>query len=152
MFKSIVVGTDGSVPAQRAVRTAVELARMCSAALHVVTAYRLPHEMLLVGPMGVGLVPVERDDEVRSEVERMLATLAEEIRDQGVAVTTHALRQHPVAAILDVQDQQKADLIVVGNRGLQQSRSFVGQVLHHAPCTVLVVDTGTSQRDGGAQT
>ncbi len=40
IFSSVVVGTDGSETAAEAVRRAVELAKMCGATLHIVTAYK----------------------------------------------------------------------------------------------------------------
>ena len=55
MFRTIVVGTDGSRTADRAMRKATDLARLCSARLHVVTAYRLQADMTVIGPMGIAL-------------------------------------------------------------------------------------------------
>ena len=42
MYKTLVVGTDGSPTADKAVQAAAELARSLSAALHIVTAFRAP--------------------------------------------------------------------------------------------------------------
>jgi nucleotide-binding universal stress UspA family protein len=60
-------------------------------------------------------------------------------------VTTHAVAAHPATAILSVAEAVGADLIVVGNRGMQGTRRVLGSVpnhiSHHAHCDVLVVDT-----------
>ncbi len=139
LFNSIVVGTDGSATAREAVRTASELARLGRAELHVVSAYRLPE----IG--GTSMIPFGTDEEIRAGVEAMLESLAKEIADDGVAVTTHACPQGAAAAILDVAEAQQADLIVVGNRGMQGPRRFLGSVpnsvTHHAACAVLIVNT-----------
>src|SRR5260370_29592574 len=42
MYKTLVVGTDGSPTADKAVQAAAELARSLGAALHIVTAFRAP--------------------------------------------------------------------------------------------------------------
>ena len=52
----------------------------------------------------------------------------------------------PVDAIIDVADEENADVIVVGNRGMGGAKRFVlgsvpNAVSHHAPCHVLIVHT-----------
>ena len=49
-------------------------------------------------------------------------------------------------AILDVAEEQAADLIVVGNKGMTGAKRFLlgsvpNKVSHHAPCSVLIVRT-----------
>lgn len=147
MFTSIVVGTDGSATAGEAVRAATELAKLCAAHLHVVSAYRIFGDMVVVAPglEETMLAAAGTDDQIRSDVEAMLHGLAKEIEEQGVAVTTYASSENAVHAILDVAERQGAGLIVVGNRGMHSSRPLLGSVpnnvVHHAPCSVLVVHT-----------
>jgi len=146
MFRTIVVGTDGSRTADRAMRKATDLARLCSARLHVVTAYRLQADMTVIGPMGIALGA--DDEKVRSEVEAMLHGREKEISAEGVAVSVHAIAGRAVDAILDVADQEHADVIVLGNRGVQGSRPSLGSVpfnvLQHARCAVIVFPTSTT--------
>jgi nucleotide-binding universal stress UspA family protein len=141
MYRSIVVGTDGSPPAQRAVAAAAELAKLCGARLHLVTAYRLPAQMTVAGATAErGVLPRPgAEEDVRTEVESMLATLAKEIEAEGIDVTTHARLDAPVRAILDVAGREGAELIVVGNRGLLGGVPI--NVTHRAACSVLVVHT-----------
>ena len=146
MFTSIVVGTDGSGPAREAVRTATEMARMCGARLHVVSAYRVFGDMVVVSPGAEDTVLTAAGAEagVRDGVEEMLAALATEVEAAGVPVTTHATSMNAAEAILDVARREGADLIVVGNRGMSNPRFLGGvpnNVVHHAPCSVLVVHT-----------
>ena len=54
-------------------------------------------------------------------------------------------------AILDVAEEQRADLIVVGNKGMTGAKRFLlgsvpNKVSHHAPCSVLIVRTHRSAR------
>jgi nucleotide-binding universal stress UspA family protein len=61
-------------------------------------------------------------------------------------VQTHASEGDPADAILDVAEEIKADLIVVGNKGMTGARRFLlgsvpNNVSHHAPCSVIIVKT-----------
>jgi nucleotide-binding universal stress UspA family protein len=151
VFTSIVVGTDGSAPAREAVRVATEMARLCAARLHVVSAYRVFDDMVLVAP-GLdekALGETGTEERVRADIEAMLGGLAQELEAEGVVVTTYASSDNPAQAILDVADCRRADLIVVGNRGTGNPGvlgSVPGNVVHLAPCSVLVVHTWPMRR------
>jgi nucleotide-binding universal stress UspA family protein len=146
MFGSIVVGTDGSDTAKEAVRQATELAQSLRAVLHVVSAYE---------PVPEGRLRAERQavpDDVqwsinpREDVEATLSDAAESIRGAGVQVETFAREGDPADAILDVAEEQNADLIVVGNKGMTGAKRFLlgsvpNKVSHHAPCSVLIIRT-----------
>lgn len=144
MFETIVVGTDGSTTAYQAVRAAADLAQQCSARLHIVSGYRPPDDMTVIGPMGAAL-GVGSEEEIRAEIEAMLETLGKEISAQGIQVSLHVVAARAAHAILDVADQVQADLIVLGNRGVQGPRPFLGSVpfnvLQHARCAVVVFPT-----------
>ena len=146
MFRSIVVGTDGSETAAEAVRQAAELARIVGARLHVVSAYepvgnaRLPEERERV-PAGLGWMVNARED-----VEPALERAAGSLRATGLEVVTHARQGDPADAILDVAEEQEADLVVVGNKGMSGAKRFLlgsvpNKVSHHAPCTVMIIRT-----------
>jgi nucleotide-binding universal stress UspA family protein len=67
-------------------------------------------------------------------------------RQAGVEVTTHPREGDPADAILDVAEERKADLIVVGNKGMTGAARFLlgsvpNKVSHHAPCGVYIVRT-----------
>ncbi len=125
---------------------AAEMARRDGAELHVVSAYRVLGDMLLVGG-GVettAAAGLEVEQQIRAGVEAMLDDLAKELAAEGVAVTTHLSGERPVPAILDVAERYEADLIVVGNRGARDPKvlgSVPQKVVHLAPCSVLVVHT-----------
>jgi nucleotide-binding universal stress UspA family protein len=146
MFESIVVGTDGSQTAGEAVRQATALARLTGARVHVVSAYessgsaRLRDERRKV-PEDMQWMVNPRDD-----AERALKEAAESVRDAGLEVSTYARQGDPADAILDVAEEQNADTIVVGNKGMSGAKRFLlgsvpNKVSHHAPCTVVIIRT-----------
>ena len=146
MFGSIVVGTDGSETAGEAVRQATDLAKAVGARIHLVSAFepvgnqRLREEQTQV-----------RDDmqwmvNQREDVEATLRTAAERIEEAGVQAETYARQGDPADAILDVAEEQNADLIIVGNKGMTGAKRFLlgsvpNKVSHHAPCSVLIIRT-----------
>ena len=146
MFKAIVVGTDGSQTATEAVRQAVELAKSLSAKLELVSAYepvsdqRLREERTEV-PDDVSWMVNPRED-----VDATLRDAAEVAKGAGVEVETYARQGDPADAILDVAEEQSADLIIVGNKGMTGAKRFLlgsvpNKVSHHAPCSVLIIRT-----------
>jgi nucleotide-binding universal stress UspA family protein len=146
MFASIVVGTDGSDTAKSAVRYAIDLARELGAQLHLVSAYEpVPSHRLrerrMAMPDDVQWAVSDRDD-----VMALLQEAAEDARLAGVAAELFARQGDAADAIIDVAEEQGADLIVVGNRGMTGAKRFLlgsvpNRVSHHAPCSVLIVRT-----------
>ena len=147
MFRSIVVGTDGSNTAQEAVRQAIELAKVTGAALEVVSAY----EPVSAQRLRDEATEVPRDLQwsinPREDVDATLDAVAEQARAAGIeTVRTFARQGDPADAILDVAEEQGADLIVVGNKGMTGAKRFLlgsvpNKVSHHAPCSVLIIRT-----------
>jgi nucleotide-binding universal stress UspA family protein len=146
MFRSIVVGTDGSDTARRAVRQATELARSVGARIELVSAYepvsdaRLREESIHV-PEDLQWMINPRED-----VQATLEQAAGEIRAAGVEVEVFARQGDPADAILDVAEERGSDLIVVGNKGMTGAKRFLlgsvpNKVSHHAPCSVLIIRT-----------
>ena len=146
MFRSIVVGTDGSETAAKAVGAAVGLARLSGASLEIVSAYepvsnqRLREEARQV-PADMQWMVNPRED-----VDATLAEAAERVADAGVEARTYAREGDPADAILDVAEERGSDLIVVGNKGMTGAKRFLlgsvpNKVSHHAPCSVLIVRT-----------
>lgn len=144
-FASIVVGTDGSGRAKVAVGKAISLARSNRARLGVVSGYRPVSEQRLRGQRKE--VPEKYLWMVNphQEVDSLLDEAVEEARSQGVEASPYARDTDPASAVLDVAEELGADLLVVGNRGMQGARRFLGSVpskiAHHAGCSVLIVNT-----------
>ncbi len=146
MFTSIVVGTDGSETAGEAVRQSTELAKAVGAKIHLVSAYE---------PVGRQRLREERQEapedmqwsiNAREDVDATLKEAAEQIGEAGVEVHTSAREGDPADAILDVAEEEGADLIIVGNRGMTGAKRFLlgsvpNKVSHHAPCSVMIIRT-----------
>ena len=114
MFGSIVVGTDGSETAGEAVRQSTELAKAVGATVYLVCAFepvgnqRLREERQQV-PEDMSWMVNERED-----VNATLKQAQEQIQEDGVKVEIFARQGDPADAILDVAEEQNADLIVLG--------------------------------------
>ena len=146
MFSRIVVGTDGSETAKVAVEQATDLAKKVGARLDLVSAYepvppsRLREERQEV-PSDIAHTVSPSED-----VEALLSETAAGVEKNGIEVATFARQGDPADAILDVAEEQKADLIIVGNKGMTGAKRFLlgsvpNKVSHHAPCSVLIVRT-----------
>jgi nucleotide-binding universal stress UspA family protein len=146
MFRSIVVGTDGSDTATQAVRQAVDLARAIDATLELVSAYE---------PVPAQRLREERRDapedlqwaiSPRGDVDATLEAAMELAQEAGVTVNIYPRQGDPADAILDVAEERDADLIIVGNKGMTGAKRFLlgsvpNKVSHHAPCSVLIIRT-----------
>ena len=146
MFGSIVVGTDGSATASEAVRQTAELAKALGARVNLVSAYEP------VGSQRLRSERVEAPDDVqwmvneREDVDATLKQAAEKMSESGIEVETFARQGDPADAILDVAEEQNADLIVVGNKGMTGAKRFLlgsvpNKVSHHAPSSVMIIRT-----------
>ena len=138
MFQRILVGTDGSGTAGAAVAHAAELAKIGGSELIVVSAYKQPDDV----PPPFGMPEAQHTAEIGKAILQDV-----EKRYGGDAKLRTVLREgNPVDAIIDVADEENADVIVVGNRGMGGAKRFVlgsvpNAVSHHAPCHVLIVHT-----------
>jgi len=146
MFDVIVVGTDGSETASEAVRTAIELARLSKGKLEIVSAYEpVPQQRLRDEGEGIP-GDVAQTVNPREDVQLVLDNAAAEAKKAKVEVVTHPREGDPADAILDVAEENNADLVMVGNKGMTGARRFLlgsvpNKISHHAPCDVWIVKT-----------
>jgi nucleotide-binding universal stress UspA family protein len=143
MFKSIVVGTNGTETADIALTRAIELARLTGAALHVVSAYE-------PSPAHVGgsRPPAEAAEWTITphfKVDAVLDRATSVAQGDGVEIKAHGPKGDAASAILAVAEENDADLIVLGSKGMQGARRVLGsvpnKVSHKAPCDLLIVQT-----------
>jgi nucleotide-binding universal stress UspA family protein len=146
MFDRIVVGTDGSETATEAVKTAVELAKLSDAKLEIVSAYQpVPQSRLRDESEGIS-GDVSHAINPREDVQLVLDNAAAVAKKEKVDVVTHPREGDPADAILDVAEENDADLVMVGNKGMTGARRFLlgsvpNKISHHAPCDVWIVKT-----------
>jgi nucleotide-binding universal stress UspA family protein len=146
MFKAIVVGTDGSDTASEAVVQAVELARTVGAQIKLVSAYEPVSKQRLAGERRQAPEDLQWAINPREDVDATLEAAAEVARAAGVGVEVYPRQGDPADAILDVAEEQEADLIIVGNKGMTGAKRFLlgsvpNKISHHAPCSVLIIRT-----------
>jgi nucleotide-binding universal stress UspA family protein len=146
VFRTIVVGTDGSDTAREAVRQATDLAREVGAGMQVVSAYEPVPASRLREEAQHAPADVQWTVGPREDVEAILEEVAAEAGAAGVAVEVHARQGDPADAILDVAEETGADLVVVGNKGMTGAKRFLlgsvpNKFSHHAPCSVLIIRT-----------
>lgn len=139
----IVVGFDGSGHSQVALKWAMEEARQREAELRLVTAWsNLPlswYPAVLETAIGGIAVPEDSPEQIAGALQAAALKMA---AAEGLAATGQVVHNHsPASAILAAA--QDANLIVVGSRGHGgfsdlHLGSVSSQVIHHAPCSVLV--------------
>jgi nucleotide-binding universal stress UspA family protein len=135
-MSTILVGTDTSAAADLAVEGAARLARDRGAELLV----------LHVTPNGELRAVV--DPAMAADPSAYLSRMAS--RFPGVEVRTRVERGDPASTICDVAAEERAETIVIGNRGAHGGRwavkdSLPNIVLRHSPCSVFIVDTRKAQ-------
>ena len=138
----IVVGVDGSVSSEQALRWALRQARLTGAGIQAVIAWHFP---VISGghawpPAGV----MVSADDFRKIAERALAdTVSRATSDDVPAPVTQKVLEGDAAAVL-IRESAGADLLVVGSRGhgglAEAMLGSVGQhCVHHAACPVVIV-------------
>ncbi len=146
-LKKILVATDGSENAKRAIQTATDLARKDNAELvliHVVAQF-----VPIYSPVGASSWAVDYStyyDDLEKEGKKLINQTVEEAKSQGVNAKGEVLRAvaSTVATIVEEASKENCDLIVVGTRGLGGFKKLLlgsvsSGVVAHAHCAVLVV-------------
>lgn len=145
--RTIVVATDGSAESSAAIETASEIAVAWKSPMTILTVVPPPTPML-GGPVpsDAGYAPLVE------WYENALKSAAEAARGRGVpTVEPVLLHGPPVARVVEYLEDHPARMLVVGSRGLSGPARFIlGSVseglVHHAPCSVLVIRPGSRSR------
>ncbi len=134
-----LVGVDGSETAKRAATRAGELAKATGGTIHVVCAFS--------GRQGIDINVGSDSYTVSglSAAEQIAEQQSAAFRAAGVASTSAVGEGKPAEVLLDEAAKVHADVIVVGNKRMQGVARVLGavanDVVHHAPCDVLLVKT-----------
>ena len=127
MFQTIVIGTDGSPTARFAEDAALRLATTVSGGLLVVSAY--------AGNGGAEAAAEQMVQETRARAQAA-----------GVHARTVVAQGEPASVLVEHADRDDADLIVIGDIGMGQSKrvrlgGVPDRISHEAPCSVLIIRT-----------
>ena len=138
-MKTIVVGVDGSKHGEAALGFAAQEAALRGARLLIVCAWEIP-VIIASAPVYPGEAFEGLPDDAKSTVQAALVRVAE--LQPLVACEGKAIEGQPAAILL--KEAQDAEMIVVGSRGRGGFASLLlgsvsQQVVHHAPCPVVVV-------------
>lgn len=123
MYERILVGTDGSKTAAKAVERAVEVAASSGSSLTIMSA--------------------ARHDKGKAVVDEAAARHA----GSGVDIDTKVIEAEPVSALIDEARDGRYDLLIIGNKGMTgltrvfHLGSVPNKVSHRLPCSLLIVKT-----------
>ena len=146
----VLLATDGTKHSKAAVETIGNLKLSDGDEIKVVTVI----DMAI--PTGIdmyaGYVPntVELEKAVRENAEKTVEDtsklIAESVANEKITVVSDILIGSPESRIVECAEEYQADLVVVGSHGYNRwERLLLGSVsdsvVHHAPCSVLVVRT-----------
>lgn len=157
MFKTILIAIDDSEQTEAVVQAAIDIAQIHASnivLLNVLTHYSEGYPSAAV-PIYPGDMPaIEQAEYLRLYEEQwqrfeqtgldFLKVLTHRLAELGIEAEPVQLFGEPGAVICQQAEKYKADLIVLGRRGLSGLKEvFLGSVsnyvLHHAPCSVLAV-------------
>lgn len=138
-MKKILVATDASENAQRALKSALEIARKFEAEIEllcVIPEVRTP----ILGSLADEIPPTV----LAEEAERKLDATLKDVDTSGVTVTRKKIIGKAWKVIVKEAETEKVDLIAMGSHGYGAIvGSLLGSVsqnvLHGAPCSVLIV-------------
>lgn len=157
MYKKILVATDMSPLGKQVFAHGLSVAKMCNSkmmVLHVLSAqeenihFPVPVDLFEVYPtLGNDLTLETWHQQWEEFVQAGLELVrgeAQQAQAQGVTAEYNQISGSPETAICKLAKDWQADLIVLGRRGVSGlTEFFLGSVsnyvLHHAPCSVLIV-------------
>src|SRR5262249_3393909 len=116
MYKHILIATDGSELAGKALRAGLQLAKQLSAQVAVVTVSE-PWRGLAMGEPAIAFPIEEIEREAAEAAGRILAEASAAAAKQGVACTTINARGFAAEAIIDTAKARACDLIVMSSHG-----------------------------------
>ena len=138
MFKKILAAFNGSEGSYKALKVAIEMAKLCNSELHVITVARIPE---------FAKIRDEYEEEKKKAAEyhqKFLNEASKIAAESGVTIQMHLEFGKPSEEIVKKAEEIKADLIVLGVETKHPfKRRFLGgtgdKVVDYSNCSVLVV-------------
>ena len=161
-YKGLLIGTDGSPTASRAVQMASGLAARLGIKPVIVCAYEPPTEAELkqlradpndpVAQWNAPKVAKSTPEEFRwriadaSRAQDVLERAEKQAVDLGVDVEVRAIEGHPAEVLISVAENEDIDVIAVGSVGMTGTKRLMlgnvpHRVSHHAHTDVLILNT-----------
>lgn len=136
-FEKILLATDGSESAEAAIQEAINVARVCSSRLYVLSVVEVNPEYEALAPNVV--------EKAETETKEHVASVKKRAEKEGIPCETIVHQgEEPYRFIVDEAKKTKANMIVMGSHGRTGIKrlmmgSVTARVIGHAPCKVLVV-------------
>ena len=136
-FEKILLATDGSESVEAAIQEAINIAKVCSSRLYVLSVVEVNPEYEALAPNIVEKAETETKEHVDSVKNRA--------EKEGISCETIVHQgEEPYRFIVDEAKKTKVDMIVMGSHGRTGLKrlmmgSVTARVIGHAPCKVLVV-------------
>jgi nucleotide-binding universal stress UspA family protein len=143
MYKNILVPTDGSELAGKAVQHGITFAKEIGAKITVLTV-TVPFHVFSLDPQVVEDTPIEYKKQIHEHAAKTLDAVASTAKAAGVACDTVQVEHgHPYQAIIDTARSKDCDLIVMASHGRRGISAIVlgsetVKVLTHSKSPVLV--------------
>ena len=143
MYKKILIGFDGSECALKAFKVALNMAASLKTELFVIAV--VPSIIYTAYTPDIPIAGLESfTNGLENEYKKSIQKLKEEAGNQNIMLNSYIVEGHPVDKIVEYSEQIKADLIIIGSRGLSGiERLFLGSisdgVAHHSKIDVLIV-------------
>jgi len=147
MYKKILIATDGSEFAAKAVKHGLSLAKVTKASVTIVTVTEIWSALEMAHKSKVGIKDPISDYEKHAAAvaEKNLGSAEKLAKQSGVTYTcVHIKDSHPAEGIIEAANKRKCDLIVMashGRRGIQKVLlgSVASEILTHSKTPVLIV-------------
>jgi nucleotide-binding universal stress UspA family protein len=143
MYRTIAVATDGSETAGRALEAGLEMAERYGSRVVLISAYTPLPEWQMAPERATVLSEFQWASHVKDDVDAILADARAKSRDRGLEAEVAAATGEPADVICQLAAEHDADLLVMGNKGIDRKvfGSVPRSVCAQAPCTVLLVKT-----------
>lgn len=142
-FQKILVPLDGSENSFRALSAACDIAQNCNATIDLLYVFLLSKEIPAYTQINSSYIP---DSVFTDAQENGHAILKEGLKQIPPSISTTCSQEigFPSEKIIEIAENNKCDLIIMGSRGLGVIKSMLvgsvsSYVLHHADCPVMVV-------------
>jgi nucleotide-binding universal stress UspA family protein len=135
-WKNVVVATDGSKFGDAAVKRAVNFAKTHGGSLTAVTVVDVTEEFYAQVPEAVA--------KAEEKAKGMLEEVKKKAEAEGLSIETHVLEGDAHKKIVELADEKKADVIIVGSHGRKGIKkvimgSVAEKVIGLAACPVMVI-------------
>ena len=147
MYKNILIATDGSEFADKAVTEGLALAEALDASVKLVTITE-PLSALEISAAAEGGIMDTLDDyhkRAEEEAKNILSAIASTAKYRGLTCETiHVPDQHPAEGIIASAKDKKCDLIIMASHGRRGIKKFIlgsvaNEVVTHSTIPVLII-------------